>query len=66
LDYASDISSDDQVMTFSDVSVVVDPESVELINGTEIDFIEEGFNQVFKFKNPNAAGECGCGESFNI
>ena len=65
LDYASDISSDDQVMTFSDV-VVVDPESVELINGTEIDFIEEGFNQVFKFKNPNAAGECGCGESFNI
>ena len=50
-------------MTFSDVSVVVDPESVELINGTEIDFIE-GFNQVFKFKNPNAAGECGCGGKF--
>ena len=42
LDYASDISNDDQVMTFSDVSVVVDNESLQLIDGTEIDFIEEG------------------------
>ena len=66
LDYASDISNDDEVMTFSDVSVVVDNESLQLIDGTEIDFIEEGFNQVFKFTNPNATGECGCGESFSI
>jgi iron-sulfur cluster assembly protein len=36
------------------------------IKGTEIDFIDEGFNQVFKFKNPNATGECGCGESFSV
>ena len=66
LDYVSDISKDDQVMTFSDVSVYVDNKSMELIDGTEIDFIEEGFNQVFKFTNPNATGECGCGESFSI
>ena len=31
-----------------------------------IDFIDEGFNQVFRFKNPNATGECGCGESFSV
>ena len=66
LDYAADISNDDQVMTFSDVSVGVDNESLQMIDGTEIDFIEEGFNQVFKFTNPNATGECGCGESFSI
>ena len=29
-------------------------------------FIDEGLNQVFKFKNPNATGECGCGESFSV
>ena len=37
-------------MTFSDVNVVVDPESVELINGTEIDFIEKASIKVFKFR----------------
>ena len=50
LDYVSDISRDDQVMTFSDVSVYVDNKSMELIDGTEIDFIEEGFNQVLSFQ----------------
>ena len=66
LDYVSDILEDDEVIKFSDVSVFIDNESMKLIDGTEIDFIEEGFNQVFKFKNPNATGECGCGESFSV
>ena len=56
----------DNVMSVSDISIVVDPESMTLIQGTEIDFIDEGLNQVFKFKNPNATGECGCGESFSV
>ena len=53
-------------MSVSDISIVVDPEIMTLIQGTEIDFIDEGLNQVFKFKNPNATGECGCGESFSV
>ena len=66
LDYASEITDEDNVMNISDISIVIDPESMTLIQGTEIDFIDEGLNQVFKFKNPNATGECGCGESFSV
>ena len=50
----------------SQVSILIDNESMPFIKGTEIDFIDEGLNQVFKFKNPNATGECGCGESFSV
>ncbi len=32
----------------------------------EMDFVKEGLNEGFEFKNPNAAGECGCGESFTV
>ena len=66
LDYAGEVADDDNVLNVSDISIVVDPESMTLIKGTEIDFIDEGLNQVFKFKNPNATGECGCGESFSV
>ncbi|SVC03956.1 uncharacterized protein METZ01_LOCUS256810, partial [marine metagenome] len=66
LDYAGEVADDDNVMSVSDISIVIDPESMTLIKGTEIDFIDEGLNQVFKFKNPNATGECGCGESFSV
>ena len=66
LDYAGEVADDDNVISVSDISIVIDPESMTLIKGTEIDFIDEGLNQVFKFKNPNATGECGCGESFSV
>ena len=66
LDYAWEVADDDNVLNVSDISIVVDSESMTLIKGTEIDFIDEGLNQVFKFKNPNATGECGCGESFSV
>ncbi|MEM1412888.1 MAG: iron-sulfur cluster assembly accessory protein, partial [Pseudomonadota bacterium] len=48
------------------VQVVVDPESLPLVNGSTIDFVTEGLNRTFKFENPNATEECGCGESFTI
>jgi len=66
LDYASEINDMDKVYKVSEVSILIDNESMPFIKGTEIDFIDEGLNQVFKFKNPNATGECGCGESFSI
>jgi iron-sulfur cluster assembly protein len=46
--------------------MVVDPKSLELIDGTEVDFVKEGMNEVFRFRNPKVKGECGCGESFSI
>jgi len=46
------------------VEVFVDAESLPQVDGTEIDFTSQGLNQQFVFRNPNVAGECGCGESF--
>ena len=48
------------------VKVIVDPDSLALIDGTEVDFVKDGLNEMFRFRNPNVKGECGCGESFNV
>jgi iron-sulfur cluster assembly protein len=48
------------------VKVFVDRGSLPLIDGTEVDFVKQGLNEAFKFRNPNVKGECGCGESFNV
>jgi iron-sulfur cluster assembly protein len=45
------------------VSVVVDPKSFVYLNGMELDFVRGMMGHGFKFNNPNAKGECGCGES---
>jgi len=36
------------------------------IDGTEVDYVHEGLNEIFKFNNPKAQHECGCGESFGV
>ena len=46
------------------VTIVVDADSLPLVDGTEIDFLKAGLNEQFVFRNPKAQGECGCGESF--
>ena len=48
------------------VKVIVDPKSLQFIDGTELDYTREGLNEGFKFRNPNVKDECGCGESFNV
>ncbi len=48
------------------IKVVVDSKSLELIDGTKVDFVKDGMNEVFRFRNPKVKGECGCGESFSI
>jgi iron-sulfur cluster assembly protein len=66
IDYADAVRPGDVVFDQAGVKVVVDPESLELIDGTEVDFVKEGLNEAFKFRNPNIKGECGCGESFSV
>ena len=56
----------DVVFDQSGVKVIVSAKSLELIDGTEVDFVKEGLNEAFKFRNPNVKGECGCGESFSV
>jgi iron-sulfur cluster assembly protein len=64
--YADELDARDVVFDVSDVKVVVDAESLKYVDGTEIDFVRQGLNEAFKFRNPNVRGECGCGESFNV
>ena len=66
IDYADAIDPDDVVFEARGVRVVVDNASLKLIDGTQVDFVKEGINEAFKFRNPNVKGECGCGESFSV
>jgi iron-sulfur cluster assembly protein len=64
--YADEVGARDTVFDDAGVKVVVDAESLRYVDGTEIDFVRQGLNEAFKFRNPNVKGECGCGESFNV
>jgi len=66
VNYADEIHPEDAVFEARGVKVVVDPMSLPLIDGTVVDFVKQGLNEAFKFQNPKAKGECGCGESFNV
>lgn len=66
VELASDIQADDVVFEQDDVKVVVANESLAFLDGSVIDFAQEGLGSAFQFKNPNATDECGCGESFTI
>jgi iron-sulfur cluster assembly protein len=66
VNYADEVTEDDRLFEDRGVTVVVDAASLEFIDGTEVDFVKEGLNEAFKFRNPNVSGECGCGESFNV
>jgi iron-sulfur cluster assembly protein len=66
INYADKVDESDVVFEDKGVTVVVDPEALELIDGTEVDFVKNGLNEAFSFRNPNITGECGCGESFNV
>ena len=66
IDYADEVADDDLRFDSHGVTVVVDPESLALIDGTEVDFVKDGLNEAFRFRNPNVRGECGCGESFSV
>lgn len=66
VNYADEIEASDVVFEEKGVKLIVDPASLQLIDGTEVDFVKEGLNEAFRFRNPNVSGECGCGESFSI
>lgn len=66
VNYADDIHADDVVFEDRGVKVIVDKQSLGYIDGTEVDFVKQGLNEAFRFRNPNVKGECGCGESFTV
>jgi len=63
---AREVAPEDRQFESNGVRIVVDPESLPYLQGSSIDFVTQGLNSTFKFDNPNATDECGCGESFTI
>jgi len=66
MEFVDELQAEDQVFEDHGVKVVVDPKSLVYLDGTEVDYAREGLNEGFKFNNPNAKSECGCGESFGV
>lgn len=59
-------NEDDFVFERDGIGVVVDDVSLDLLNGAEVDFVEDLMGASFQIRNPNAASSCGCGNSFSI
>jgi iron-sulfur cluster assembly protein len=64
IDLARDQRTGDTVYDFDGIHVLIDADSLALVDGTQIDFVKNGLSEQFVFRNPNVAAECGCGESF--
>ena len=56
----------DLVFEFDGLKVVVDNRSIEFLAGAVLDWEQSLMSYGFKWKNPNATGDCGCGESFEV
>lgn len=57
---------DDREFACDGVGVLIDEMSLELLKGSELDFVEDLIGSYFVVKNPNAASTCGCGSSFSL
>ncbi|MEC4725955.1 iron-sulfur cluster assembly protein IscA [Shewanella sp. D64] len=66
IEFVDDLNADDEVYEIGDVKIIIDAKSFIYLQGIELDFVKEGLNEGFQFNNPNAKGECGCGESFTV
>ncbi len=66
INMASKVAVEDKVFEDRGVKIFVDEDSISYLAGTEIDFVKQGLNESFQFRNPKVKGECGCGESFSI
>ena len=60
------VRDDDLTFERDGVRVVVDDVSLDLLNGSEIDFVDELIGSSFQIRNPNASSSCGCGTSFSL
>jgi iron-sulfur cluster insertion protein len=66
LSFDDERNDDDSVFERDGIAVVIDDVSLGLLNGAEVDFVEDLMGASFQIKNPNAASSCGCGNSFSV
>ena len=65
-DSVNNKDDNDIVIDFGKLQFVVDKISLPYINGMTLDYVKEGLNEIFKFKNPKEQSSCGCGVSINF
>lgn len=66
LEYVDQVGSDDMAYDMQDFVVVIDSKSQILLQDVEIDYVRQGLNEGFEFRNPIEKDRCGCGESFRV
>ena len=66
LEFADEAGAGDLRYESEGVQILVEAQSLPMIDGTQLDWVREGLNEGFKFNNPNASATCGCGESFAV
>ncbi len=60
------VKEDDQIFEYGGVKLAVDETSLDLLGGSEVDWVEGLAGSAFQINNPNASSSCGCGSSFSI
>jgi iron-sulfur cluster assembly protein len=66
LEYVDDPIKEDLSFVSEGVQVFVDPKALPYIEGVTMDWVRNGLNEGFDFKNPKEKDRCGCGESFRV
>lgn len=67
VDYADEVKDDDIVYESHGVKLIVDKQSLPILDGMELDYVKtNALHEGFEFNNPNVKDMCGCGESFNV
>lgn len=66
LEYVDNPAMDDNEYSFNSFRVFIDPKSLIYLQGLEVDYVRNGLNEGFEFRNPNERDRCGCGESFRV
>ncbi len=66
MDFAKENKDGDAVVEADNIKLLIDAEAVQYVDGTEMDWLDEGLESRFTFENPNEKGRCGCGSSFHV
>ena len=66
LEYVDSLTTDDQCFESQGCKVCLVTKCLAYIQGVEVDWVRNGLNEGFEFRNPNERDRCGCGESFRV
>jgi len=66
LEYVDQMPLDNDEYAFTGFFVFIDKKSAVYLSGLEVDYVKNGLNEGFEFRNPNEKDRCGCGESFRV